>query len=189
MTDPVLVTLEGRVGRLTLNRPEALHALTLGMCQIMTDALLCWRDDAAVELVLLDHTGPRGFCAGGDIRMLAESGAGDGAEARAFFHLEYRLNHLLMDYPKPVVALMDGVVMGGGVNGAVNTAGTTGGATSAHMWALNTNYLYFRPHRDRNFVAIGGERQAVNQDAIVKFIGWAGNLTCSGSEFQGVLIA
>lgn len=115
MTQAVLVHLEKGVGRLTLNRPEALHALTQDMCQIMTDALLVWRKDEAVELVLIDHTGPRGFCAGGDIRMLAQSGAGDGVKARAFFHLEYRLNHLLMDYPKPVVALMDGVVMGGGV--------------------------------------------------------------------------
>lgn len=81
------------------------------------------------------------------------------------------------------------VVMGGGVNGAVNTAGTAGGATSAHMWALNTNYIFFRPHRDRNFVPIGGERQAVNQDAIVKLIGWAGNMTSSGPQFSGVLIA
>lgn len=81
------------------------------------------------------------------------------------------------------------VVMGGGVNFAVNTAGTVGGATSAHMWALNTDYIFFRPHRDRNFVPIGGERQSVNQDAVVKLIGWAGNLTCSGSAFQGVLIA
>ena len=81
------------------------------------------------------------------------------------------------------------VVMGGGVNFAVDTAGTTGGATSAHMWALNTDYIFFRPHRDRNFVPIGGERQSVNQDAVVKLIGWAGNLTCSGSAFQGVLIA
>jgi hypothetical protein len=79
------------------------------------------------------------------------------------------------------------VVMGSGVNGAVNTAGTTGGATAAHMWALNTNYIFFRPHRDRNFVPIGGERQSVNQDAIVKLIGWAGNLTCSGAQFNGVL--
>ena len=81
------------------------------------------------------------------------------------------------------------VVMGSGVNGAVNTAGTTGGATSAHMWALNTNYIFFRPHRDRNFVPIGGERQSVNQDAIVKLIGWAGNMTSSGPQFSGVLIA
>lgn len=81
------------------------------------------------------------------------------------------------------------VVLGGGVNYAVNTAGTSGGATSAHMWMLNTKYLFFRPHRDRNFVPIGGERQSVNQDAIVKLIGWAGNLTCSNSSLQGVLIA
>lgn len=81
------------------------------------------------------------------------------------------------------------VVMGGGISGAVSPTQLTSGATTDHMWTLNTNYLYFRPHRDRNFVPIGGERQAVNQDAIVKFIGWAGNLTCCGSEFQGVLIA
>ena len=81
------------------------------------------------------------------------------------------------------------VVLGSGINNAVNTAGTTGGATSNHMWALNTDYIFFRPHRDRNFVPIGGERQAVNQDAIVKLIGWAGNLTSSGSMFQGVLVA
>lgn len=111
----VLVRTEGRAGRLTLNRPQALHALTTGMCQAMTDALLAWADDPVVEFVLLDHAGERGFCAGGDIRMLAESGAGGGAEARAFFHTEYRLNHLLHVYPKPVVALMDGIVMGGGV--------------------------------------------------------------------------
>ena len=81
------------------------------------------------------------------------------------------------------------VVMGGGVNGAVNTAGTSGGATSAHMWALNTDYIFWRPHRDRNFVAIGGERQSVNQDAVVKLIGVAGNITSSGPQFSGVLIA
>ena len=81
------------------------------------------------------------------------------------------------------------VVMGSGVSGAVNTAGTLGGATSAHMWALNTDYLFFRPHRDRNFVPIGGERQSVNQDAVVKLIGWAGNMTSSGPQFCGVLVA
>lgn len=81
------------------------------------------------------------------------------------------------------------VVMGGGVNTAVNAAGTTGGATASRMWALNTNYIFFRPHRDRNFVAIGGERQSVNQDAIVKLIGWAGNLTSSGPQFSGLLSA
>lgn len=81
------------------------------------------------------------------------------------------------------------VVLGGGVSGAVSSSQTTSGATSAHMWALNTSYLFFRPHRDRNFVPIGGERQSVNQDAIVKLIGWAGNLCTSNSSLQGVLIA
>lgn len=81
------------------------------------------------------------------------------------------------------------VVLGGGISGAVSSTQSTSGATSAHMWALNTDYFFFRPHRDRNFVPIGGERQAVNQDAIVKLIGWAGNITCSNSSLQGVLIA
>lgn len=81
------------------------------------------------------------------------------------------------------------VVMGGGINGAVNSAGTAGGAPAATMYAINTDYLFFRPHRDRNFVPIGGERQSVNQDAIVKLIGWAGNLTSSGPQFSGVLTA
>lgn len=116
MSEPeVLTRIDGRVGRITLNRPKALHALTTAMCADMIDALLAWRDDPAVELVLLDHSGERGFCAGGDIRMLAESGAGDGHQARQFFFIEYRLNHLLFEYPKPVAAIMDGVTMGGGV--------------------------------------------------------------------------
>jgi enoyl-CoA hydratase len=111
----VLVRVEGKVGRLTLNRPQALHALTTNMIALLTEALVTWRDDPAVELVLLDHAGERGFCAGGDIRMLAESGAGDGLAAREFFFTEYRLNDLLHGYPKPTVAIMDGVTMGGGV--------------------------------------------------------------------------
>ncbi len=115
MTEDVLTRIEGSVGRITLNRPKALHALNTAMCRAMIEALLSWRDDPAVQLVLLDHAGERGFCAGGDIRMLAESGAGDGAEAREFFHTEYRLNALLEAYPKRTMAVMDGIVMGGGV--------------------------------------------------------------------------
>jgi enoyl-CoA hydratase len=111
----VIVRAEGGVGRLTLNRPAALNALTTGMCETMTAALLAWRTDPAVSVVVIDHAGERGFCAGGDIRMLAESGAGDGAAARRFFFVEYRLNELLFRYAKPVVAVMDGVTMGGGV--------------------------------------------------------------------------
>src|SRR3546814_11180306 len=81
--------------RIAINRPKANHTLNLAMCKAMIDALLAWRDDDAVEAVIIDHSEGRGFCAGGDIRMLAESGAKDGTEARPFFHTEYRLNHLL----------------------------------------------------------------------------------------------
>jgi enoyl-CoA hydratase len=111
----VLARVQSGVGRLTLNRPRALHALNRAMCQTMIEALQAWRDDDAVKSILIDHEGERGFCAGGDIRMIAESGAGDASEAKAFFDTEYKLNHLLFDYPKPVTALVDGIVMGGGV--------------------------------------------------------------------------
>lgn len=115
MTSDVLTRVEGRTGVIGLNRPGAIHALTTAMCSAMTDALTGWIDDPAVEAVMIDHADGRGFCAGGDIRMLATSGAKDGAEAREFFFIEYRLNHLLFVYPKPVVAFMDGITMGGGV--------------------------------------------------------------------------
>lgn len=121
MTEDIIARVEGRLGRITLNRPGALHALNTAMCAAMTAALRAWRDDPAVTAVLVDHAeGTRGFCAGGDIRMLAESGAKDGAEARAFFHTEYRLNHLIHEYPKPYIALIDGVTMGGGVGISVH---------------------------------------------------------------------
>jgi enoyl-CoA hydratase len=111
----IIARLEQGVGRLTLNRPKALHALTTSMCEAMIERLQGWIENPAVKLVLIDHAGERGFCAGGDIRMLADSGASDGAEALRFFFVEYQLNALLMNYPKPICVIMDGVVMGGGV--------------------------------------------------------------------------
>ena len=115
MTDEVIFALEGHAGRIRLNRPRAIHALTHAMCLRMAERLIAWREDPAVELVLVDHAEGRGFCAGGDIRAIAASGAGDGEDARAFFAAEYRLNHLMFTYAKPIVAFMDGVTMGGGV--------------------------------------------------------------------------
>ena len=116
MTEPeIIARVENGVGRISLNRPKAIHALNRAMCEAMTEALLAWREDAAVQSVLIDHAGERGFCAGGDIRMIAESGAGDASEAKAFFLAEYRLNHLMFDYSKPITAIVDGIVMGGGV--------------------------------------------------------------------------
>ena len=120
----VLTRVEGVAGLLSLNRPRALHALTLDMVRAMTDALLAWRDDPAVGVVMIDHAAApdgdpklsRGFCAGGDINLLRQSALEDGGKVgRQFFHEEYQLNHLIFAYAKPVVAFMDGITMGGGV--------------------------------------------------------------------------
>lgn len=120
----VLVRVDGRARVLSLNRPRAIHALTLDMVRAMTAALVAWRDDPAVGAVMIDHAVDpagdpklsRGFCAGGDINLLRQSALSDGGAAgRRFFYEEYQLNHLIFAYGKPVVAFMDGITMGGGV--------------------------------------------------------------------------
>jgi enoyl-CoA hydratase len=114
-SDDVLIRREGRAGRITLNRPKALNALTLGMVRAIWAAMLAWKDDPAVELVLLDGAGERGLCAGGDVRWLYDSRTRGSRDARSFWSEEYRLNALIARYPKPYVAFMDGIVMGGGI--------------------------------------------------------------------------
>ncbi|MFM6853855.1 MAG: enoyl-CoA hydratase/isomerase family protein, partial [Sphingopyxis sp.] len=115
MSDDALTLRDGALARIRLNRPAAIHALNTPMCAAMLDALVAWEADDGVAAIMIDHAQGRGFCAGGDIRMLADSGAGDGADARAFFHIEYRLNHRLFMCQKPTLAFMDGITMGGGV--------------------------------------------------------------------------
>lgn len=116
MTMVVIARRSDAAGHLSLNRPAALHALTVDMVHIMTTALLAWRDDPAVQTIIIDHAEGRGFCAGGDIAFLRNSALTDnGSSGRKFFHDEYQLNHLLYTYPKPVAAFMDGITMGGGV--------------------------------------------------------------------------
>ncbi len=124
-TQAVLTSIENGLGLLVLNRPKALHSLDKEMCQLMVEALLAWRDDAQVKAIWITHLPEtRGFCAGGDIRLLSESGQSDGKAAQDFFRLEYQLNHLLHSYEarfgKPVIAVMDGVTMGGGVGISVH---------------------------------------------------------------------
>jgi enoyl-CoA hydratase len=115
VTDDVLFSTDRNVGRIRLNRPKAIHAMTREMCDAMSEVLLAWREDPSIQVVVIDHAEGRGFCAGGDVVMLARSGAGDASDAKRFFFSEYRLNHLLFTYPKPTVAIMDGITMGGGV--------------------------------------------------------------------------
>ncbi len=121
MNPDVSIRQQGGLGRITLTRPSALHALNTPMCGDILAALTAWAADPSIQLLLIDHQdGTRGFCAGGDIRMLAESGAGDAAEARAFFRTEYRMNAALEAFPKPILSIIDGVTMGGGVGLSVH---------------------------------------------------------------------
>ncbi|ROQ93952.1 enoyl-CoA hydratase [Streptomyces sp. 2132.2] len=113
--EEVLVRTEGRCGRLVLNRPKALNALNHSMVLRIEEALTAWRDDPAVETVVISGAGERGLCAGGDIRAIHEDARTGGAASADFWRDEYRLNALIARYPKPYVALMDGIVMGGGV--------------------------------------------------------------------------
>ncbi|WP_380872647.1 enoyl-CoA hydratase [Sphingomonas sp. DBB INV C78] len=168
MTDEVLFAVEGQVGRIRLNRPKAIHALTHPMCDAMIEKLIAWRADPDIRLVMIDHAEGRGFCAGGDIRMIAESGAQDGVAARAFFHAEYQLNHLLFTYSKPVIAFMDGVTMGGGVG--ISQPAKYRIATDRTMYAMPESgiglfpdvgggwYLSRLPGRAGQFLALTGAR-------------------------------
>ncbi|RVT41885.1 enoyl-CoA hydratase/isomerase family protein [Sphingobium algorifonticola] len=123
MTADIVSSVDNGVGRIRLNRPKAIHALTPAMVDAITAALLAWRDDDAIVAVMIDHAPApdgdpklsRGFCAGGDIALIARSAKTDCVEAEAFFFQEYRMNHLLFVYPKPIVVFMDGITMGGGV--------------------------------------------------------------------------
>lgn len=110
------IRVEGHAGRITLNRPEALNALTYDMVLAIDAALRAWATDEAVALVILDAAGERAFCAGGDIQEMYDSAKrGDLAYGRTFWRDEYRLNALIFEYPKPVAAFLQGFTMGGGV--------------------------------------------------------------------------
>jgi len=116
MTEDLHIRTDGRAGRITLTRPKALNALSHPMALALEAAIDLWRDDPAVDLVILDAEGERAFCAGGDIADVYRAGkAGDDTAGRDFWRDEYRMNAKLAEYPKPIVALMQGFVMGGGV--------------------------------------------------------------------------
>ena len=118
--DEILFERRGGIGLITLNRPKALNALTLNMVRLMTPQMKAWAADDAVKAVVIRATGERGFCAGGDVRALYESGRDKTNYAREFWGEEYRLNVLIKEFPKPYVALAQGIVMGGGVGVSVH---------------------------------------------------------------------
>ncbi|GAA3145967.1 enoyl-CoA hydratase/isomerase family protein [Streptomyces rectiviolaceus] len=113
---PVLRHVQGRTGHITLNRPRAINALNHTMVRLMDEALSAWERADEISAVLLTGEGARGLCAGGDIRSIHDDiKAGGGAASVAFWRAEYRLNARIARFPKPYVAVMDGIVMGGGV--------------------------------------------------------------------------
>src|SRR5579862_3843453 len=124
-TNDILFGREGGVGTATLNRPQALNAFTLGMYRRFAPMLREWANDPAIHAVLIRGAGERAFCAGGDVRAIAEAGrgiAGDPALTSSFFREEYQLIRHIHRYPKPYVAIIDGITMGGGAGVSVNGA-------------------------------------------------------------------
>ena len=119
MTGEVLAQVRGQVGCITLNRPKALNALSLGMVRDLMTVLLNWQSDPRVLAVAIRGSNKEGafgaFCAGGDIRFLHQAGSTGNPEIEDFFTEEYALNHLIHNYNKPYIAFMDGIVMGGGM--------------------------------------------------------------------------
>jgi enoyl-CoA hydratase len=113
--DEILLRRDGRLGHIILNRPKAMNALTHGMVKAMTAALMEWENDDSVSTILLTGAGERGLCAGGDIVAIYRDALDGGHETARFWADEYKLNALIARYPKPYVAVMDGVVLGGGV--------------------------------------------------------------------------
>lgn len=116
MTDDLLVSTDGPLGRISLNRPQAINALSLGMIEGVTETLRRWVADPKIGAVLFDGIGPKGFCSGGDVRAARSLVlAGTPEQADAYFAAEYEMNGLIASYPKPLVALGHGITMGGGI--------------------------------------------------------------------------
>ncbi len=138
-----IIIPKGSAGRITLNRPKALNALNLDMVRAMTEALRVWRSDEGIKAVVVDGAGDKAFCAGGDIRLLVESGRAKDGGAEAFWAEEYALNTAIKRYPKPYVAIMDGVTMGGGVGVSVHGAFRV--ATERTVFAMPETGIGFYP--------------------------------------------
>lgn len=133
-TNEILIRREGGVGHITLNRPKALNALTVEMCATMLGALQDWADDPAIRVCVIDSVAGRAFCAGGDIRAIYEMGRRQDGSAQTFFTTEYRLNAMVKHFPKPYVAVIDGIVMGGGVG--VSVHGSHRVVSERVIWAM-----------------------------------------------------
>jgi enoyl-CoA hydratase len=139
----VIIKSEDGCGHITLNRPKAINALNFDMCRTIIAALQSWEFDPEIAAITIDHSGGRGFCAGGDLRALYEDLRGGGGEVLDFFRTEYRLNHLLFTLAKSSVCFMDGIVMGGGAGIAMPCRYRV--ATEATTFAMPETGIGFFP--------------------------------------------
>ncbi|PZU46860.1 MAG: hypothetical protein DI568_10870 [Sphingomonas sp.] len=120
MTEDILFAKQGRIGLVTLNRPQALNALTRDMCVALHRQLMDWAIDDDVQAVVVEGAGGKAFCAGGDVVAMHRDGQAGSPDFEGFFHDEYRMNQAIAHYPKPYIALVDGISMGGGVGISVH---------------------------------------------------------------------
>ena len=142
--DTVVTRRDGRLGRILLNRPRALNALDLPMLRACAAVLAAWRDDPLVDAVVIEGAGERAFCAGGDIRAMRDGQiSGDRASVDQFFSEEYALNLTIATYPKPYIALVDGICMGGGIGVSVHGAYRI--ATEHAVFAMPETAIGFFP--------------------------------------------
>ena len=147
----VLVERDGRVGRIRLNRPSVLNSLDLDMIRAVRGALETWRDQPSVHAVVIEGAGDRAFCAGGDVRAVrAARLRGDDEAVESFFAEEYALNLAIAEYPKPYVALIDGVCMGGGIG--VSVHGSIRVATEAALLAMPETAIGMFPDIGASFL-------------------------------------
>lgn len=130
----ILFDVADGIGFVTLNRPKALNALSYDMCVRLDAQLIAWDRDAAVQAVVIEGAGEKAFCAGGDIRALYDGGPSNTGPARKFFADEYRMNARIHHFRKPYVALIDGIVMGGGFG--VSAHGSHRIATERTLFAM-----------------------------------------------------
>ena len=149
-TESVIAVRDGRIGRITLNRPKVLNALDLEMLRSVGRALAEWRDDPHVHGVVIEGAGERAFCAGGDIRAIRQlSLDGDRVGVETFFAEEYALNLAIAEYPKPYIALVDGICMGGGIGVSVHGAYRV--ASEHAMFAMPETAIGFFPDVGASF--------------------------------------
>ena len=143
MTEEVLFTQENHIGLVTLNRPQALNALTLSMILALQAQLQAWHDDQNIHAVVVRALGGRAFCAGGDVRAIYHHGPENNHQSMEFFGHEYRLNQFIHDFNKPYIALMDGITMGGGVG--ISLHGSHPIASERFVFAMPETGIGFYP--------------------------------------------